>query len=171
MIEKFLKLFRTIQSLSITLVKILASIDLGCGDNIVNTNFIGVDRRQTKYANVIAEADNLSHFEASSIKVVFSRRCIQHVANDTKVFEEINRILTPDGIAIIEVASVWNALISKALNSLKIKKHPYTTFHVYSKKGLRNKLESAGLKVVILGLASTSKPLFKNHVAVCMKGT
>jgi ubiquinone/menaquinone biosynthesis C-methylase UbiE len=152
-------------------VKIVASIDLGCGDNIVNTNFIGVDRRQTKYTNVIAEADNLAYFETSSIKVVFSRRCIQHVANDTKVFEEINRILTPDGVAIIEVASVFNTLISKALNYLKIKKHPYSIFHVYTKKGLRNKLESAGLKIVILGLASTNKPLFKNHIAVCIKGT
>ena len=153
------------------MVKIVASIDLGCGDNIVNTNFIGVDRRQTKYTNFIAEADNLACFETSSIKVVFSRRCIQHVANDTKVFEEINRILTPDGVAIIEVASVLNTLISKALNYLKIKKHPYSTFHVYTKKGLKNKLESAGLKIIILGLASTNKPLFKNHIAVCMKGT
>jgi len=132
---------------------------------------VGVDRRETKYTKVVAEADDLSCFRDSSVNVVFSRRCIQHVANDVKVFEEINRILTPDGMAVVEVASVWNALVSKLLNYIKIKKHPYTIFHVYTTKGLKKKLETAGLKVVSLGLASTNKPLFKNHVAVCLKGT
>ena len=149
----------------------MTSIDLGCGDNIVNTYFLGVDRRQTKYTNTIAEADNLSCFQTSSITVVFSRRCIQHVVNDTKVFEEINRILTHDGIAVIEVASIWNALFSKALNHLGIKKYPYNVFHMYTRKGLKNKLEGAGLKIISLCLASTNKPPFKNHVAICIKGT
>ncbi len=148
----------------------MTSIDLGCGDNKVNPHFIGVDRRHTGQTNIVSEADDLSCFGSSSVNVVFSRRCIQHVQNDRKVFEEINRVLRPDGIAVIEVASIYNALVSKILNRLGIKKYPYAQFHVYTKKELKKRIESSGLKIVSLSLASTNTPLFRNHVAVCVKG-
>ncbi len=148
----------------------MTSIDLGCGDNKVNTHFVGVDRHKTTQSDIISEADDLSCLETSSVHVVFSRRCIQHVVEDVKVFSEINRVLAPDGIAVIEVASVSNALVSKALNRLGFKKHPYPHFHVYTRKGLRKKLEAGGLKIVSLSFAPTETPLFRNHVAVCTKG-
>lgn len=117
----------------------MTSIDLGCGDNIVNACFVGVDRRQTKYTKVVAEADDLSCFGDSSVNVVFSRRCIQHVANDVKVFEEINRILTPDGMAVVEVASVCNALVSNA-KLFKNKEAPVFCFSCLHNKRLKEKV-------------------------------
>jgi ubiquinone/menaquinone biosynthesis C-methylase UbiE len=148
----------------------MTAIDLGCGDNKVNPYFIGVDKRPTKETNIVSEADDLSAFSEGSVNVVFSRRCIQHIADDMKVFREINRVLAPNGVAIIEVASVSNALVSKLLNRLGIKKHPYTVFQVYTRNTLRSKLELSGLKIVSLSLSPTDTPLFRNHVAVCIKG-
>jgi len=148
----------------------LTSIDLGCGNNKVNPYFIGVDKRLTEETNVVTEADDLSPFADDSVNVVYSRRCIQHVADDSKVFQEINRVLAPNGIAVIEVASQYNALASKMLNRLGIKKYSYPLFHVYTKQALRRKIEAAGLLIVSLSLAPTATPLFRNHVAICTKG-
>jgi ubiquinone/menaquinone biosynthesis C-methylase UbiE len=148
----------------------MASIDLGCGDNKVNPYFIGVDKRLTEATNIVTDADDLSPFSDGSVNIVFSRRCIQHVADDIAVFREINRVLTPNGIAVIEVASFYNAITSKLLNRLGIKKHPYEVFHVYTRNALKRKLEASGLKIVSLSLSPTETPLFRNHVAVCMKG-
>lgn len=148
----------------------MASIDLGCGDNKVNPNFIGVDKRPTEVTNVVTEADDLSPFSDGSVNIVYSRRCIQHVVDDDAVFREINRVLTPNGIAVIEVASVYNALTSKILNRLGIKKYPYQEFHIYTRTALKRKIEASGLKVVSLSLSPTETPLFRNHIAICMKG-
>jgi predicted SAM-dependent methyltransferase len=148
----------------------MTSIDLGCGDNKVNPYFIGVDKRPTDQTDVISEADDLSAFSDDSVNVVFSRRCIQHVADDQKVFNEINRVLAPNGVAIIEVAGPYNALASKFLNWLSIKKYAYPLFHVYTRDILKRRIEAAGLKIVSLGLSPTETPFFRNHVAVCVKG-
>jgi predicted SAM-dependent methyltransferase len=150
--------------------KKITSIDLGCGNNKINPYFIGVDKRSTDETNVVTEADDLSPFADASVNVVYSRRCIQHVADDDRVFKEIYRVLTPNGIVVIEVASVFNALTSKMLNRLGIKKYPYPLFHVYTRKVLRKKIEASGLVIVSLSLAPTATPFFKNHIAICTKG-
>ncbi|NLB75992.1 MAG: hypothetical protein GX799_05930 [Crenarchaeota archaeon] len=54
----------------------------------------------------------MSPFVDNSINIAFPRRCIQHVAGDQKVFQEVNRVLTPNEITNIKVSSITNAIIS-----------------------------------------------------------
>jgi ubiquinone/menaquinone biosynthesis C-methylase UbiE len=150
-------------------VKPVASIDLGCGDNKISQHFIGIDIRPTKHTNIVADLKSLRMLQDSSAKLVTSRRVIQHLEDDIEVFREINRILMPDGIAVIEVAGFLNASVSKLLNWLKIKKYRYTVFHVYTKARIEKKIRTSGLKLVTCAEAATKAP-FYNHVIIAMKG-
>lgn len=148
----------------------MTSIDLACGNNKISPYFIGVDVRQTTDTQVVADVESLIHFADSSINIITFRRGLQHVSNDIQSLKEINRILTKDGIAIIEVASFWNAWVSKLLNTLQIKKHPYAVFHVYKTGDIKRKIALSGLHLVVLSSAPTMTPLFRNHLAVVLKG-
>lgn len=148
----------------------MTALDLGCGDNKVSPNFIGVDKRPTSCADVVTDLEDLSHFKDSSVNVVFTRRALQHVDDDVKALKEINRVLAPDGMAVVEVASYWNAKVSILLNRLKIKTHPYRCFHVYTVGSLKSVIKESGLRLVTLASAPTATPLFRNHVAVLVKG-
>jgi ubiquinone/menaquinone biosynthesis C-methylase UbiE len=147
----------------------MTSIDLGCGNNKISKFFVGIDNHPGAQADVTCDMTNLSMYKDSSVTVVTSRRAIQHVEDDVRVFREINRILTPDGVAIIEVASTLNAVVSKTLNRLKIKKYRYTFFHTYSTSGIKKRVREGGLKIVTYAKAPTKLP-FYNHVIVAMKG-
>jgi ubiquinone/menaquinone biosynthesis C-methylase UbiE len=103
----------------------MTALDLGCGDNKISQDFIGVDKRPSSEATVVADLEDLSQFKDNSINVVFTRRALQHVNNDVRALSEINRVLASDGMAVVEVASYWNATISILLNRLGIKKYPY----------------------------------------------
>ncbi len=146
------------------------SVDIGCGDNKINQYFLGVDKRNTSGVDINSPADDLSEFADRSVKIVFTRRVIQHVENDVTAFSEINRILTNDGIAVIEVASAFNANLSKILNALKIKTYPYTTFYAYSKSSLEKKIKKGGLKIISFGYSPTKRWFCKNHLVICVKG-
>lgn len=148
----------------------MTALDLGCGDNKIASGFIGVDKRPSSEATVVTDLEDLSQFKDNSVNVVFTRRALQHVENDVQALSEINRVLASDGMAVVEVASFWNATISILLNRLKIKKHPYDSFHIYTTESLKATIKNSGLRLVTLGSAPTMTPLFKNHVAVLVKG-
>jgi ubiquinone/menaquinone biosynthesis C-methylase UbiE len=105
----------------------------------------------------------------SSVRIVTSRRAIQHVDDDLRVFKEINRVLTPDGIAVIEVAGLLNSSVSKFLNYLKIKKYRYNIFHIYTKSNVEKKISQSGLRLLMYSKATTKRP-FHNHIIIVMKG-
>ena len=79
-------------------------------------------------------------------------------------------ILAPDGLAVIDVASFWNAPVSKLLKRLGLKSYPYSTFHVYTKSLLRQKLMKSRLKIVLMGTTPTMTPLFRNLLVIDIKG-
>jgi ubiquinone/menaquinone biosynthesis C-methylase UbiE len=147
----------------------MVTVDLGCGDNKASPYFIGVDKRQTQCTNYVLDAENLSTFKDDSINALYTERMLQHVPNDLKVLQEISRILTNDGIAIIEVASTTNAWITKILNFFNIKVFGYyKVFHAYNKQSLTKKIEAANLKILSYGRAPTRFGLW-NHLFVVTK--
>ncbi|MCL5876408.1 MAG: methyltransferase domain-containing protein [Candidatus Bathyarchaeota archaeon] len=147
----------------------MTSIDLGCGNNKISKFFVGVDNYSATQADVTCDMTNLSMYKDSSVTIVTSRRAIQHVEDDVQVFREINRILTPDGVAIIEVASTLNSVVSQMLNRLKIKKYRYKLFHIYTASGIKKRVRESGLRIVTYAKSPTKLP-FYNHVIVAMKG-
>ena len=147
----------------------MVSVDLGCGNNKISPFFVGVDINKEAPVDYVSDIENLSVFSDSSINVVFCRRCLQHIPNDTQALREINRILTKDGIAVIEVASTLNSFFSKTLNALKIKTYTYKTFHVYTEKQLKERIQKAGLKIIRFGFAYT-KSGFENYLVILTKG-
>lgn len=146
------------------------ALDLCCGDKKVSPNFIGFDIRPTKQADVIGNAEDLTYFADSSIHALYCSRALQHVPNDVQCLREVNRILAPDGLVVIEVSKRWNAVVSIVLNRLKIKRHPYTTYHIYTDKQLRQKIADSGLRLVSLASTPTMTPLFRNYLIVAVKG-
>jgi ubiquinone/menaquinone biosynthesis C-methylase UbiE len=148
----------------------MTALDLGCGNNRISATYIGVDSCPNSDATVITDLEDLSQFNDCSVNVVFTRRALQHVDNDVQALKEINRVLASDGMAVVEVASFWNAIMSVLLNRLRIKKHPYKNFHVYTSESLKTALKKSGLKLVTFASAPTMTPLFRNHVAVLVKG-
>lgn len=146
----------------------LVSVDLGCGFHKVSPFFVGVDKNKV-CADVVADLENLSCFEDSSVSVIFCRRALQHVRDDVKALREINRVLSFDGVAVVETASVFNAVFSKFLNFLRLKTYCYDVFHVYSSFGLLEKIRLSGLKVYFFGSVPTRFP-FSNYFIVLLKG-
>ena len=83
-------------------------LDIGCGRN-KKPGFSGVDINPGEQVDFVMDVQKLE-FEDNSIDEIFSRRCIQHVEDDKKAFNEIFRILKPNGIFTLEIASWYGWL-------------------------------------------------------------
>jgi ubiquinone/menaquinone biosynthesis C-methylase UbiE len=148
----------------------LTALDLGCGNNRISATYIGVDVSPHSDATVITDLEDLGQFNDCSVNVVFTRRALQHVKNDVQALKEINRVLASDGMAVVEVASFWNAAVSIILNRLRLKRYPYQSFHIYTTNALKQTIRKSGLRLVTFASAPTMTPLFRNHLAVMVKG-
>ena len=84
-------------------------------------------------------------FEDNSIDEIFSRRCIQHVEDDKKAFSEIFRVLKPNGIFTLEIAS-WYGWLYYRLH-LSSSYGNYKVFHLYRDSKIKKKLEEAGFAI------------------------
>jgi ubiquinone/menaquinone biosynthesis C-methylase UbiE len=146
----------------------LTTLDLGCGDSKASIFFKGVDKRCGPQVDFVCDAENLSIIADGSVNAIYTERMLQHVPNDVQALREISRVLTDDGLAVIEVASTMNARLSMALNFLGIKRYAYTTFHVYTRKALTEKLKMANLKVLSYGQVPTHLGMY-NHLFVVTK--
>jgi ubiquinone/menaquinone biosynthesis C-methylase UbiE len=147
----------------------VVSLDLGCGNKKVSPYFIGVDKMKAPPVDVIADMEDLRSFTDNSVNAIVCRRALQHVKNDAQALKEIKRVLSNDGIAIIEVASFWNAKTSKLLNALKIKRYPYEIFHVYTKSILKKLIEDSNLHLITIASAPTMTFPFRNHLVIATK--
>jgi len=146
----------------------MVTIDLGCGNNKASRYFKGVDQKSNPQVDYVLDAENLIGIADLSVNAVYTERMLQHVKNDLQALREISRILTDDGIAVIEVASTLNARLSKTLNFLGIKRYSYTTFHVYTRKNLSQKIKMANLKILSYGRVPTHFGMY-NHLFVVTK--
>ena len=118
-------------------------LDIGCGRN-KKLGFSGIDINPGEQVDFVMDVQKLE-FEDNSIDEVFSRRCIQHVEDDEKAFSEIFRVLKPNGIFTLEIAS-WYGWLYYRLH-LSSSYGNYKVFHLYRDSKIKKKLEDAGFTV------------------------
>jgi predicted SAM-dependent methyltransferase len=127
-------------------------LDIGCGGN-KEPGFSGVDINPGEQVDFVMDVQKLE-FEDNSIDEIFSRRCIQHVEDDKKALGEIFRVLKPNGIFTLEIAS-WYGWLYYRLH-LSSSYGNYKIFHLYRDSKIKKKLEEAGF--TIQGLRHTPSP-------------
>lgn len=118
-------------------------LDIGCGRN-KKPGFSGVDINPGEQVDFVMDVRKLE-FEDNSIDEIFSRRCIQHVEDDKKAFSEIFRVLKPNGIFTLEIAS-WYGWLYYRLH-LSSSYGNYKIFHLYRDSKIKKKLEEAGFTI------------------------
>lgn len=127
-------------------------LDIGCGNkpffkytNGIVSEHIGLDHAGSPHGqnriDVIGFADDLP-FDPASFDTVLMSQVIEHLENPSKVFSEINRILKPDGKAIVS----WPFLYP-------IHEAP-RDFYRYTKYGMQHLTKEAGLEMIELKAVS-----------------
>jgi ubiquinone/menaquinone biosynthesis C-methylase UbiE len=118
-------------------------LDIGCDEN-KKEGFVGVDIVQGKQVDFVMDVCDLK-FEDDSIDEIFSRRCIQHVKDEQKALSEILRVLKPNSLFTLEVAS-WYGWLYYRLH-LSASYGRYKTFHLYWDSKIKKTLENANFTV------------------------
>jgi ubiquinone/menaquinone biosynthesis C-methylase UbiE len=118
-------------------------LDIGCGKN-KKAGFLGVDINSGEQVDFVMDVQKLE-FEDNSIDEIFSRRCIQHVEDDKKAFREVFRVLKPNGIFTLEIAS-WYGWLYYRLH-LSSSYGNYKIFHLYRDSKIKKKLEETGFTI------------------------
>jgi len=75
-------------------------IDIGCGDDKITPNCIGVDRVPQKGVNLVWDARKLP-FTDNTFDWVFSSHCLEDIKEWEKTVQEWTRILKKDGYIIL----------------------------------------------------------------------
>lgn len=118
-------------------------LDIGCGNN-KKTGFLGVDINPNPQVDFVMNVQKLG-FQDNSIDEIFSRRCIQHVEDDKKAFSEIFRVLKPNSIFTLEIAS-WYGWLYYHLH-LSSSYGNYKVFHLYRDLKIKKKLKDVGFTI------------------------
>jgi len=140
-------------------------LDIGCGGN-KKQGFTGVDINPGEQVDFVMDVRKLE-FEDNSIDEIFSRRCIQHVEDDEKALSEIFRILKPNGIFTLEVAS-WYGWLFYRLH-LSPSYGAYKIFHSYRDSKLKKMLEKAGFAIESLRHIPSPRGLGYDIQVICKK--
>ena len=76
-------------------------IDLGCGDDKIRPEAIGVDLRNLPGVNVVGDATNISWADDESFDYVYSSHFLEHVEYPIECLKEWVRILKSGGHLIL----------------------------------------------------------------------
>ena len=148
-----------------TVARTARALDIGCGGN-KKKGFLGVDISKGEDVDFVMNVCKLD-FEDNSIEEVFSRRCIQHVEDDKKALSEIFRVLKPDGVFRLVVAS-WYGWLYYRLH-LSNSCGNYKTFHLYRDSELRKMLEEVNFTIQSLRHIPSTRGMGYDIEAVCRK--
>lgn len=140
-------------------------LDIGCGEN-KKPGFLGVDINPGEQVDFVMDVTKLE-FEDNSIDEVFSRRCIQHVEDDRKAFREIFRVLKPNGIFTLQVAS-WYGWLYYRLH-LSASCGAYKTFHLYRDSKIKKMLKEANFTIESLRHIPGPRGIGYDIEVVCRK--
>jgi SAM-dependent methyltransferase len=140
-------------------------LDIGCGGN-KKPGFSGVDINPGEQVDFVMDVTKLK-FDDNSIDEVFSRRCIQHVEDDIKAFREIFRVLKPNGIFTLQVAS-WYGWLYYLLH-ISASYGTYKKFHFYRDSTIKKKLEEANFTIESLRHIRSPRGLGYDIEVVCRK--
>jgi SAM-dependent methyltransferase len=142
-------------------------IDIGCGEN-KKSGFLGVDVHEGNNVDFVMDVCKLK-FEDNSIDEVFSRRCIQHVANAKMAVAEISRVLKTNGVFTVVVASWYGWLYYKLRLSRSYGN--YGTFHFYTDSKLKRLLKEANFAIQSCRHVPSSRGIGYDIEVVCRKLT
>jgi SAM-dependent methyltransferase len=140
-------------------------LDVGCGSN-KKGEFLGVDLVKTKATDVVADSTNLP-IKDGCFDYVYSRRCIQHVKDDTQALKEIYRVLKLYGRLELIVASLYGYLFYKL--KLSESSGNYAVFHLYLKRKLRKMLKEVGFLHVNISKVKSVRKIGYDLMAICEK--
>jgi len=143
----------------------ILKLDIGCGGN-KKKGFLGVDISKGEDVDFVMDVCKLD-FEDNSIEEVFSRRCIQHIEDDKKALSEIFRVLKPDGVFTLVVAS-WYGWLYYRLH-LSNSCGNYKTFHLYRDSKLRKMLEEVNFTIQSLRHIPSPRGMGYDIEVVCRK--
>jgi ubiquinone/menaquinone biosynthesis C-methylase UbiE len=129
-------------------------LDIGCGLRKKSSTYLGLDISKHPNVNIIASADALP-FRNKSFVNVYTRRCFQHIHDDTKVLSEINRVLQEEGKTKLIVAS-WRGWLFYQTKWL-LRRKPYDIFHMYTFKKLKRLFESQSFRSVRIGRIESNR--------------
>lgn len=138
-------------------------LDLGCGRGTFTEMFhnkgydaVGIDldpeyknkltNRKAKYLTASAES---IPFPNNSFDVILLLDALEHINNKKKALSEINRILKPEGKAIIAVPNILSYFYARSFLTYTIRgKKPWTNIHYHQDYFLWKKLISGFLKII-----------------------
>jgi SAM-dependent methyltransferase len=140
-------------------------LDIGCDSN-KKEGFLGVDINAGKGVDFVMDVCKLE-FDENSVDEVFSRRCIQHVEDDKKALSEISRVLKPNGIFTLIVASWYGWLFYRL--RLSSSYGAYKTFHLYWNSKIRNMLKEAKFTITSLRHIRSVRGIGYDIEVVCKK--
>ena len=140
-------------------------LDIGCDAN-KKPGFLGVDINPGEQVDFVMDVTKLE-FEDNSIDEVFSCRCIQHVEDDNRAFREIFRVIKPNGIFTLQVAS-WYGWLYYRLH-LSASNGVYKKFHLYRNSTIKKKLKEANFLIKSLRHIRSPRGLGYDIEVVCRK--
>ena len=140
-------------------------LDIGCGGN-KKLGFLGVDINPGEQVDFVMDVTKLG-FKDNSIDEVFSRRCIQHVEDDRKALRAIFRVLKPNGIFTLQVAS-WYGWLYYCLH-LSASYGRYKKFHLYRDSKIKKMLKEANFTIESLRHIASPRGVGYDIEVVCRK--
>jgi predicted SAM-dependent methyltransferase len=143
----------------------MLKLDIGCGGN-KKQGFLGVDIKSGEQVDFVMDVCKLE-FEDNSVDEIFSRRCIQHVEDDKKAFSEVFRVLKPNGVFILEVAS-WYGWLYYRLH-LSASYGGYKIFHLYRDSKIKKMLRDANFTIQSLRHIHSPRGIGYDIEVVCKK--
>jgi len=142
----------------------MVNLDIGCGDS-EKEGYMGIDHNKTAAADCVMSGTSLG-FKDSSIRNIYSRRCVQAIKEDVKALSEMYRVLEPNGRLEL-ITQSWRGWLFYKFRWL-FQERPYSVSHLYTAKGLRKKLEGCGFSIVSLSFISKGN-MKKDLCAKCVK--
>jgi ubiquinone/menaquinone biosynthesis C-methylase UbiE len=143
----------------------MLKLDVGCGSS-KKEEFLGVDLVKTKATDVVADSTNLP-IKDGCFDYVYSRRCIQHVDDDTQALIEIYRVLKQHGRLELIVASFYGYLFYKF--GLSESSGKYAVFHLYFNRKLRRTLKKVGFININILKVKSARKIGYDLMAICEK--
>ncbi len=115
-------------------------LNIGCGSTRLHGQVLNVDITRTTTVDCVADAQQLP-FRSEAFDLVVTQETLEHVANPFQALCEMSRVLRKGGILYCQVPFV-------------IGYHPGPTdFYRFTRQGVRQLVEQAGLHCVRIGIA------------------
>jgi len=131
------------------------TLNLGCGNDLYGTDRI--DIVATKATTVVHDLEIGIPFPNDTFDEVYSKNNVEHVRNVGFYFQEIRRVLKPEGKLVLITDNALSLHWILGTHSGGYDKHEGKDRHygLFTKEHLKNYLENAGLQILEMRLIET----------------